>query len=175
MVTLNVHKMDEMFEKYLQLLFWIFLIPLVLIGILFILTANLIIFKDGRWALLFFILYTVVLFAYYIFIYYIKKISKLFLFISLFILYIGTIFVYAEGYSLSFDNNADYFLEQGNETQLEHWDRVYFSVVTITTLGYGDITPKGIFRFLAIFEDITGLIYLGVTFALITHKHNIKY
>lgn len=37
----------------------------------------------------------------------------------------------------------------------------YFSVVTVTTLGYGDITPVGIARVVASLEAIFGLIYAG--------------
>jgi hypothetical protein len=38
---------------------------------------------------------------------------------------------------------------------------LYFSVVTITTLGYGDITPTGPSRFIASLEAIFGLVYVG--------------
>lgn len=38
---------------------------------------------------------------------------------------------------------------------------IYFSVVTITTLGYGDVTPVGFTRLLASVEAIFGLIYVG--------------
>lgn len=38
---------------------------------------------------------------------------------------------------------------------------IYFSVVTITTLGYGDVTPVGIARISASCEAIFGLIYAG--------------
>ena len=41
------------------------------------------------------------------------------------------------------------------------WHCLYFSVVTITTLGYGDITPLGYSRLLAASEALFGLIYVG--------------
>jgi len=42
----------------------------------------------------------------------------------------------------------------------------YFSFITLTTTGFGDITPaKPISRTLAIFEAVTGQIYLVVTMA----------
>ncbi|WP_368646693.1 potassium channel family protein [Castellaniella ginsengisoli] len=37
----------------------------------------------------------------------------------------------------------------------------YFSVVTITTLGYGDVTPLGFAKLIASGEAIFGLIYVG--------------
>ncbi|MGY3568910.1 pentapeptide repeat-containing protein [Vibrio sp. SCSIO 43135] len=38
----------------------------------------------------------------------------------------------------------------------EFFNAVYFSVVTFTTLGYGDISPVGIARFIAAFEAFLG-------------------
>ena len=39
-------------------------------------------------------------------------------------------------------------------------DYVYFSVVTFTTLGYGDITPDGAARVFAILEAISGFLFV---------------
>jgi len=39
---------------------------------------------------------------------------------------------------------------------LEFLNAIYFSVVTFTTLGYGDISPSGIARFVAAFEAFIG-------------------
>ena len=41
-------------------------------------------------------------------------------------------------------------------------DSLYFSFVTATSLGFGDIAPLGISKFLASFEAILGLIVYGV-------------
>jgi hypothetical protein len=40
---------------------------------------------------------------------------------------------------------------------------LYFSVVTFTTLGYGDFQPHPDLRLLAGFEAVLGYIYLGLT------------
>jgi len=40
-------------------------------------------------------------------------------------------------------------------------ESLYFSVVTITTLGYGDFTPSGFSRFFSGIESIFGLIFVG--------------
>lgn len=40
-------------------------------------------------------------------------------------------------------------------------DCLYFSVITVTTLGYGDITPVGFARMIASIEVCFGLIYVG--------------
>jgi voltage-gated potassium channel Kch len=39
---------------------------------------------------------------------------------------------------------------------------IYFSVVTFTTLGYGDITPVGFSRFIATIEAFTGSFSLAL-------------
>lgn len=44
---------------------------------------------------------------------------------------------------------------------------MYFSMVTFTTLGYGDITLGGDWRLLASFEAANGIIMFGWTTALI--------
>ncbi len=48
----------------------------------------------------------------------------------------------------------------------------YFSFTTLTTLGYGDILPKGRFvMMIASFEAITGQIYLAVFVARLVGLH----
>lgn len=42
----------------------------------------------------------------------------------------------------------------------ENIDYIYFSVVTFTTLGYGDITPDGNGRVFAILEAISGFLFV---------------
>jgi hypothetical protein len=41
------------------------------------------------------------------------------------------------------------------------WSAIYFSAVTATSVGYGDIVPSGVARVLAIAEGIAGLILFG--------------
>ncbi len=52
-----------------------------------------------------------------------------------------------------------------------HWqanleDMIYYSLVTLTTLGYGDITPEQpVARFMAYMESVTGIFYTTVLVA----------
>jgi len=46
-------------------------------------------------------------------------------------------------------------------------DAMYFSIVTFTTLGYGDITLGGEYRLFASFEAANGIIIFGWSTALI--------
>ena len=42
------------------------------------------------------------------------------------------------------------------------WNALYFSIVTFTTLGYGDIAPKAQFRLLAASEALVGVVLVGL-------------
>ncbi|WP_271911572.1 potassium channel family protein [Vreelandella alkaliphila] len=54
------------------------------------------------------------------------------------------------------------------------WESGYFSGVTITTLGYGDITPSHWFpQFLTVFEVLCGFVLIVVCFAVyLQHNKN---
>ena len=58
-------------------------------------------------------------------------------------------------------NGLDHKLWQHNLQEL-----IYYSMVTLTTLGYGDITPNApVARFMAYMESITGIFYTTVLVA----------
>lgn len=53
-------------------------------------------------------------------------------------------------------------------------DCIYFSFITATTTGFGDITPVGSFKLFAIFEVVVGIILLAlVTSRLVSIKQNV--
>ncbi len=52
-----------------------------------------------------------------------------------------------------------YYLNQFQEDYLE---ALYFSMVTWSTLGYGDLQPNNLNRFFAAFEALLGYLYLGI-------------
>ena len=45
---------------------------------------------------------------------------------------------------------------------------LYFSVITLTTVGYGDITPTDAGRIVAMIQSLSGYIYMGVFIGIIT-------
>lgn len=45
------------------------------------------------------------------------------------------------------------------------WELLYFSVVSITTLGYGDFSPSGVSRVFAGLEAIFGIVFIGYSIA----------
>ena len=47
-------------------------------------------------------------------------------------------------------------------------DLIYFSLVTLSTIGYGDIVPvTGEARMLAALEGVTGVLYIAITVAIL--------
>lgn len=58
----------------------------------------------------------------------------------------------------------------GNEgsVMLSYWDALYFSLVTVSSLGYGDIHPVGLSRAVACAEVLFGLFIMGIIIAKAT-------
>ena len=81
--------------------------------------------------------------------------------LSIIFVFLLTITMFAVIYSEPIENSTNYFMEFGKPYNITFSDTVYFSTTTITTLGYGDITPVGIFRFFVVIEVFMGLIYTG--------------
>ncbi len=49
---------------------------------------------------------------------------------------------------------------------------LYFSLVTLSTIGYGDIVPLyGEVRMLAALEGVTGVLYVAITVALLVSAY----
>jgi hypothetical protein len=79
--------------------------------------------------------------------------------------------VWANAYELLHLIHPDAFSGAvGNAPGLQTW--IYYSFVTLTTMGYGDITPvHPIARSLAISEAVTGQLYIAVTLARLMALH----
>jgi hypothetical protein len=53
-----------------------------------------------------------------------------------------------------------------------HAELLYFSLVTLSTIGYGDVLPlKGEVRMLAALEGIAGVLYIAITVALLVSAY----
>ncbi len=62
-----------------------------------------------------------------------------------------------------FTNSVNYLYDTLNYAHIHNvWESLYFSFVTATTTGFGDIVPIGSFKAIAIAEVITGLLVLAV-------------
>jgi energy-coupling factor transporter transmembrane protein EcfT len=51
---------------------------------------------------------------------------------------------------------------------LTFWNALYFSIVTVSSLGYGDMYPMGFSKILACLEVLSGLILMGIMLAKMT-------
>jgi hypothetical protein len=81
--------------------------------------------------------------------------------LSIIFVFFLTIAMFAVIYAEPIEHSNNYFMEFGKPYNITFADAFYFSATTITTLGYGDITPVGIFRFFVVIEVFMGLIYTG--------------
>ena len=72
------------------------------------------------------------------------------------------IWIYAIGYG-QLDGVADFgIIFHTVASEPTTWlDYVYFSFITYTTVGYGDMVPRGPIRFVAASEALTGWVLLG--------------
>ena len=76
----------------------------------------------------------------------------------------GIFFAYLYGAITDVDNTP-FFAQGAHATGVDY---VYFSFVTLATLGYGDLTPKGdLGRMLAVTEAVLGQLYLVSAVALL--------
>ena len=64
------------------------------------------------------------------------------------------------------------FLQGAAGTADRQTDLLYFSLVTLSTIGYGDIVPVyGEVRILAALEGIAGVLYIAITLALLVSAY----
>jgi hypothetical protein len=75
----------------------------------------------------------------------------------------------------SFSSNDSFLKIPSTDGQVDNFfDAVYFSFVSATTTGFGDIVPEGGFKLIAIIEVVFGLLLLAlVTSRLVSIKQNI--
>lgn len=78
-----------------------------------------------------------------------------------------TVFLYGVGYWMLAEQGSIVFTFEG-ASHPTFFDCLYFSVVTISSLGYGDMRPIGWARALVGLEVVTGLAYFGLLVAKIS-------
>jgi hypothetical protein len=55
----------------------------------------------------------------------------------------------------------------------DKWDALYFSIITWTTTGYGDLVPFGASRWIACSEALLGTLYNGLGLAVVIYQLNL--
>lgn len=90
--------------------------------------------------------------------------------LSLLFIYILVILIFASIYSC-LGEKGDFITDE----TLSFFEGIYFSTVTITTLGYGDITPKTeMFMLITAFESFIGIVIIGVFLNSLWKTYNEK-
>lgn len=64
-----------------------------------------------------------------------------------------------------------YLYDHGERIRPDFAQALYFSVVTFTTVGYGDITPDGFSRFIAVWEAYSGLFLVSIFITGLCRKY----
>jgi potassium channel LctB len=84
-------------------------------------------------------------------------------------LYLSLLVGFGMIYLICIQSNFHVLVEAGNPISGDYFDKLftslYFSAVTLFSVGYGDIVPIGIGRFLAVFEALIGYILPAVFLA----------
>ena len=87
---------------------------------------------------------------------------------------LGLLFAFAYALAETFNPNA--FIFQTPEItghSMRGYSSIYFSFVTLTTLGYGDIVPAtNVVRMLTIMESTAGLFYMAILIARLVSLHS---
>lgn len=95
-------------------------------------------------------------------------------FFRIFLVWTSIIVIFGIIYFIFSSINSYLYYSRSGATVHSLMDYIYFSFVTATSTGYGDIVPLGFFKVLAIVEVIFGLLLLAfVTSKLISIKQDI--
>lgn len=65
-------------------------------------------------------------------------------------------------FALSYATESHGLSSSCGEESISFLESLYFSLVTITSLGYGDFSPLGFSRFLAVLEVVGGLMFIAL-------------
>ncbi len=77
-----------------------------------------------------------------------------------FVLFLGSMFCQISTFANVYSKMG--FYDATGAISYDRFDAIYLSVVTWTTLGYGDFSPTESVRLFAAFESLVGYIYLGI-------------
>jgi Ion channel len=66
-------------------------------------------------------------------------------------------------------------IRMGSDSAHRQTELLYFSLITLSTVGYGDIVPlSGTARILTALEGVTGVLYIAITLALLVARFRIE-
>jgi len=94
-------------------------------------------------------------------------------FFHIFFIWAGVVTLFGVFYYAFTDGSTSLLFTPTNTAVNTIVDHVYFSFITATSTGFGDIVPLGFFKIISIFEIIFGILLLAfVTSKLISIKQN---
>ena len=90
--------------------------------------------------------------------------------------YITTTIIVILLFAGAYTSGAGTFLDRGAEKSLSFHEALYVSIITFTTVGYGDIAPLGINRLFASLEAILGVIIniALIGYILASGRYNVR-
>ena len=91
--------------------------------------------------------------------------------------YLATVIMTITLFAGAYSSGAGSFIESGKIGELNFGESLYFSTITFTTVGFGDISPLGINRFFAAFEALIGVLInvALIGYLLSTGRNNNNY
>ncbi len=89
-------------------------------------------------------------------------------FIELIVFFSIFTFLFAIVYCYLTPSEDGIHLVNGQNNFFNFYDGLYFSIVTISSLGYGDMHPQGLSRLFAVLEVLFGLAIMGILVAKLT-------
>jgi len=95
-------------------------------------------------------------------------------FLHIFLIWAIVIVMFGLAYHFLTKGTSYLYQSLGDKTTLSVFDTIYFSFITATTTGFGDIIPFGGFRILALIEVVCGLLLLAFVMSkLVSIKQDI--
>lgn len=95
-------------------------------------------------------------------------------FFHILLIWTALFLVFGLAYHLLAGANSHLVYEPTKTRVVNILDSIYFSFITATSTGFGDITPVGYFKILSIFEVVIGLVFLAlVTSKLVSIKQDV--
>ena len=89
---------------------------------------------------------------------------------TLLAVFVGVVFAFGLFYTWMTPSGNGVKQAQVGASEFDFFNGLYFSVVTVSSLGYGDMQPVGYSRVAATIEVLIGLVFIGIMIAKLTSR-----
>ena len=77
------------------------------------------------------------------------------IYIIIYLLILSCVYYFLDQYS----SENIFFIRDSNEHKISFWEAIYFTIITQSTIGFGDIVPKSpLTRFLVSFQALSTIL-----------------